>query len=152
MNTKPTRKFVLVPTLCAAALGLGLMASGCYGGRGDGYGYGDVCAPELIVDWQIQNSAGAPVTCQGAGAATVRTTVDGYNYDKKCDLDLSYDSNEIPLQGTGTYDVSVSLYDDAGNSLAPAQASTIIVNGCGVTETSGPALLVVTPVSTTSSS
>ena len=39
---------------------------------------------DLIIDYEIQNAAGAPVTCGGAGAVTIQATVDGVMFPLPC--------------------------------------------------------------------
>ena len=142
-STREIRSFGLTSLLLLGAVALAATASGCVidNGTGCGGGFG----PDLFVDWQIQNSAGAPVTCAGAGAATVVVTVDKVNYPQTCVATQSGSSVDVPLQGSGTYDVTVSLYDATGNSIAPAQSISVSVSSCGSYSTPSPALLVVSP-------
>lgn len=142
-NTGKIRSFGLTSLLLLGAVALATTASGCVIDDGNGCGGS---GSDLFVDWQIQNSAGAPVTCAGAGAATVVVTVDKVNYPPQtCVADQSYSSLDVPLQGSGTYDVTVSLYDATGNSIAPAQSISVSVGSCGSYATPSPALLVVSP-------
>jgi hypothetical protein len=148
MKTNSIRAFVLGPVLCAAAVGLALTTSSCIGDPGSGYYYDTNCQSDLYVPWQIQNPAGAAVTCGSAGAATVVIDINGSKYPQSCTSSLSYGSNDLLLPANNsTYDVTVSLYDADGNALAVPQEVTIGVGGCGSYQTPGPALLVVTPPS-----
>jgi hypothetical protein len=136
--TNRIRKLGLTAALGAAAVVLAVTASGCFGGNGG-------CLPDVFVDWQIQNSAGAPVTCAGAGAATVVINIDGVVDQHSCQPGASEGAYDEPLQSSGTYNISVSLFDAGGNSLAPAQSITLDVQSCGSAETPMPAVLVVSP-------
>jgi hypothetical protein len=139
-TTNRLRPFVLGPVLFAAAVGLALTSSGCVV---------DSCQPDLLVDWQIQTSTGAPVTCDGAGAATVVITIDGAEYRQPCPAGYSYGFQDILLQSNyAGYNVTVNLYDSTGNKLAPEQTSTVNINACGSYQTYGPAPLVVQVSST----
>jgi hypothetical protein len=140
-TTSRTRSFGFTSILLLGAVALAATASGCVIDNGNCGGAGS----DLFVDWQIQNSAGAPVTCGGAGAATVVVTVDKVDYPQTCVSTRSSSSIDVPLQGSGTYDVTVSLYDATGNSLAPSQSISVDVNSCGSYATPSPALLVVSP-------
>jgi hypothetical protein len=145
-TTSRLRSFAWRSLLFAGLAALTATASGCYGN--DGYsnnGYGGGCSPDLFVDWQIQNSTGAPVTCGGAGAATVLVTIDSTPYPQPCVSTDSTNYIDPFLQGTGTYNVTVALFDAQGNSLAPAQSISLDINGCGSFKTPGPAVLVVSP-------
>jgi hypothetical protein len=128
--------------LLAGAAALAVTTSGCIVDD-SGPGYGGGCAIDLFVDWQIQNSAGAPVTCAGAGAATVVVTVDGTVFQQACPPNLSMGSYDAPLQGPGTYNITVGLFDANGNSLAPALTTSL--DSCVYNETPTPAVLVVSP-------
>jgi hypothetical protein len=136
--------------LLVGAAALAVTTSGCIVDD-SGPGYGGGCTPDLFVDWQIQNSAGAPVTCAGAGAATVVVTVSGaayaqpVDYPQVCVANQTYSSVDLLLAGGGIYDVTVSLYDATGNSLAPAQSISLDINSCGSYQTPSAALLVVSP-------
>jgi hypothetical protein len=144
-TTSRLRSFAWRSLLFAGVAALAVTASGCFGNDGYNNGYGGGCSTDLFVDWQIQNSTGAPVTCDGAGAATVLVTIDSASYPQTC---VSTDSSgfiDPLLQGTGTYNVTVALFDDKGNSLAPAQSISLDINGCGSFKTPGPAVLVVSP-------
>lgn len=143
------RSFAGRALLFTGVAALAVTAAGCYGNDGynnNGYGGGG-CSPDLFVDWQIQNSAGAPVTCGGAGAATVTVTIDGTPYPQTCVSTESTGSIDPLLQGTGNYNVTVGLFDATGNSLASAQMISLDINGCGSFETPSPAVLVVSPPS-----
>lgn len=142
-TSRKIRSFGLTSLFLLGAVALAATASGCV--IDDGNGCGGGFGPDLFVDWQIQNSAGAPVTCAGAGAATVVVTVDKVTYPQTCVADQSGSSVDVPLQGSGTYDVTVSLYDATGNSIAPAQSISVSVSSCGSYATPSPALLVVSP-------
>lgn len=126
--------------LVAGAVALAVTTSGCIiDDTGSGYGGG--CATSLFVDWQIQNSAGAPVTCAGAGAATVLVTVDTVNYQQTCPPSSSQGFYQVPIQGSGTYNITVGLFDAGGNSLAPALTTSL--DSCYTNETPTPAVMVV---------
>jgi hypothetical protein len=146
-TTSRLRSFGWRSLLFAGVAALAVTAAGCFGN--DGYnnnnGHGGTCSPDLFIDWQIQNSSGAPVTCGGAGAATVQVTIDGAPYPQPCVSGDSTGNIDPLLQGTGTYNVTVALFDAQGNSVAPAQSISVDINGCGSFETPSPALLVVSP-------
>jgi len=144
-TTSRNRSFGLTSILFLGAVALAATASGCIIDPGSGSGYGGGCAPDLFIDWQIQNSAGAPVTCAGAGAATVMVTVDTVNYPQICVPGQNTNFYDAILQGTGTYNVTVGLYDAGGVSLAPAQSISLDISSCGSYQTPSPALLVVSP-------
>ena len=145
-TTSRLRSYAWRSLLFAGLAALAVTASGCYGNSGDyNNGYGGGCSPDLFVDWQIQNSTGAPVTCAGAGAATVQVTIDNTPYPQTCVSTESTGHIDPLLTGTGTYNVTVALFDADGNSLAPPQSISLDVNGCGSFETPSPALLVVSP-------
>ena len=144
-TTSRLRSFAWRSLLFSGVAALAVAASGCYGNDGYKNGYGGGCQTDLFVDWQIQNSTGAPVTCAGAGAATVQVTIDSTPYPQTCVSTDSSNFVDLPLQGTGTYSVTVGLFDDKGSSLAAAQSISLDVNGCGSFQTPGPALLVVSP-------
>ncbi|HEY6476463.1 MAG TPA: hypothetical protein VI456_07750 [Polyangia bacterium] len=138
--TNRIRPFVLGRVLFAAAVGFALTSSGCVV---------DGCQSDLFVDWQIQTATGAPVTCDGAGAATVVITIDGAEYRQICPAGYSYGSRDIPLQSNyAGYNVTVNLYDSTGTQLAPTQTSTVSVTSCASYQTAGPAPLVVQVSST----
>ncbi len=149
MKTNSIRAFLLGPVLFAAAVGLAVTASGCVVDTGPGYGVN--CESDLIVPWQIQNEAGAAVTCDAAGAATVVVSFTDANngqtnFPQPCQAGRSAGSQDILLQQNySSYDLTVNLYDGSGNPLAVPQEATINVNSCGTYTTPGPALLVVTP-------
>lgn len=130
--------------LLAGAAALAVTTSGCIVDD-SGPGYGGECATSLFVDWQIQNSAHAPVTCAAAGAATVLITVDTVDYQPTCTSGSSEGSYQVPIQGSGTYNITVGLYDANGNSLAPALTTSL--DSCVYNETPTPAVLVVSPAS-----
>jgi hypothetical protein len=133
----------LLTVSVVGAVALAVTASGCVIDPGSGYGGG--CAPDLLIDWQIQNSAGAPVTCGGAGAATVTATVDGTPYQQTCPPNFAQGQFDVFLPYSGNTDVTVNLYDSTGTSLAPSQSITLNVTSCYTSETPSPALLVVSP-------
>jgi hypothetical protein len=142
-TTSRIKNFGLTSVLFAGAVALAVTASGCFGGSGSGYGGG--CAPDLLIDWQIQNSAGAPVTCDGAGAATVTATVDGTPYSQMCPVGFAQGQFDVFLPYSGSTDVTVNLYTSTGTSLAPSQSITLNVTSCYTSETPSPAVLVVSP-------
>ena len=144
-TTSRLRSFAWRSLLFAGVAALAVTASGCFGNDGYNNGYGGGCSPDLFVDWQIQNNTGAPVTCAGAGAATVMVSIDSAPYPVPCVSTESTGHIDPLLQGTGTYNVTVALFDAQGNSLAPAQSISLDVNGCGSFETPSPAVLVVSP-------
>lgn len=135
--------------LLAGAVAVAVTTSGCIvddSGYNSGYGS---CLPDLLVDWQIQNSTGAPVTCAGAGAATVTATVNGSEFPQTCLATESFGSIDVPLAGVGSYDVIVSLFAASGTSLATPQeySPPLAINNCYTNETPTPAVLVVSPAS-----
>lgn len=137
--------------LLAGAAALAVTTSGCIvddSGYNSGYGSGS-CLPDLLVDWQIQNSSGAFVTCAAAGAATVSATVNGSVFPQACLAAQSFGSIDVPLAGVGSYDITVSLFAANGTSLATPQeySPPIAINNCGRNETPTPAVLVVSPAS-----
>jgi hypothetical protein len=136
----------------AAVVALGVTASGCVvdtgpgSGYGPGYGHGG-CLPDLLVGWQLQDSAGAAVTCTQAGAARVTATVNGYDYSQTCLPSESVDQLDVPLAAPGSFSVTVSLYAADGTSLATPQTYSppLQITSCYTTSTPSPAILVVSP-------
>ncbi len=138
----------LTPLLLTTTALLALAGSGCVvetGPDSGGYNGGGGCSPNLIVDYEIQDSAGGPVTCATAGGYTVQANVDGYLFTTPCPADASAGSITVPLQGLGTYDVSVNVFDSHGTALASPQTSAFNITTCGDTETQTPAIFVVSP-------
>ncbi len=135
----------------AGLLMLAITASGCVIDPGPnsnyGNGDGDPCYPDLVVGWQIQNSAGALVTCAGAGAATVNATVNGSAWPQACPPADASGSIDVPLAGRGSYDLTVSLFAADGTSLATPQeySPPLQINNCTTSYTPSPAILVVSP-------
>ncbi len=78
-SNKRTRRLLAPLFFLAGPIALALAGSGCVveTGPDSGDGTGGPCYPNLILDYEIQTAAGAPVTCLGAGAATVQAVVDG---------------------------------------------------------------------------
>ena len=146
MKSKRTRS-VWAPLFLAGPIVLALAGSGCVveTGPDSGDGTGGPCYPNLILDYEIQNAAGGPVTCDGAGAVTVQAPVDGVMFQMACPANSSAGSLTVPLQGLGTYNATIDVYDRTGSALAPAQSSSFSIDSCGDTETQTPAILVVTP-------
>lgn len=145
-STKRVRRF-LAPVFLAGTVALALAGTGCVvetGPDDTGYSSGG-CYPNLIIDYEIQNSAGNPVTCAGAGAVTVQATVDGVMFPAPCPGDTSAGFVTVPLQGIGTYNATIDIYDSKGNPVATAQSSSFNVASCGDTQTDTPAILVVSP-------
>jgi hypothetical protein len=146
---KSNRKRTLLAPLffLAGPMAIALVASGCVveTGPDTGDGAGGSCYPNLIIDYEIQNAVGGPVTCDGAGAVTIQATVDGVMFPAACPADSSAGSVIVPLQGLGTYNATINVYDRHGNALAPAQSSSFSIGSCGDTETQTPAILVVSP-------
>jgi hypothetical protein len=139
------RRF-LAPALLAGAAALA--GAGCIVPAGPDQTdrhQGGGCAPDLIVDYELQDAAGAPVTCASAGAAAVRAVVDGVTFPVACAPDSSAGFVTVPLQGPGTYDVTIGVFDGRGAPLAAAQSSSFGITSCGDTETQTPAVLVVSP-------
>jgi hypothetical protein len=135
--------------LLAGGAALAVTTSGCIvddSGYNSGYGS---CLPDLLVDWQIHNSAGASVTCGAAGAATVRADVNGSPFPQDCLAGESFGSIDVPLGGVGSYDITVSLFAADGTSLATPQqySPPLVINNCYTNETPTPAVLVVSPAS-----
>jgi hypothetical protein len=138
----------LTPVFLFATAGLALAGSGCIietGPDNGGYGGGGACYPNLIIDYEIQNAAGAPVTCAAAGGVTVQANVDGYLFTTPCPADASAGSLTVPLQGLGTYYVSINVFDSHGTALSSPQTSAFNITTCGDTETQTPAVFVVSP-------
>jgi hypothetical protein len=133
--------------LMIGAVAMALATSSCVVETGPDSGYsGGNCLPTLYIDYEIQNASGAPVTCAGAGAASVQATVDGVMFPQSCfPADSSFGRIAVPLQGLGTYNAIVNVFDSKGNALAPAQSTSFNITSCGDTETQTPAILVVTP-------
>ncbi|HVY37691.1 MAG TPA: hypothetical protein VHM31_07140 [Polyangia bacterium] len=126
-------------------IAIALAGSGCVVETGPDDGAGGSCYPNLILDYEIQNAAGGPVTCAGAGAVTVQATVDGVMFPVSCPANSSAGSVTVPLQGLGTYNATIDVYGSKGNPLAPAQSTSFSIGSCGDTETQTPAILVVSP-------
>ena len=145
-STTVTRR-LWAPLFLVAPIAIALAGSGCVVETGPdrGDGTGGPCYPNLIIDYEIQSAAGAPVTCAGAGAVTVQATVDGVMFPLPCRANSSAGSLTVPLQGLGTYNATIDVYDSKGNALAPAQSSSFSIDSCGDTETQSPAILVVSP-------
>ncbi len=124
-----------------------LAGAGCVVETGPDSGYsGGDCLPTLYIDYEIQNASGAPVSCSGAGAVSVQATVDGVMFPQACfPASSSYGQIRVPLQGLGTYNATVNIFDSKGNPLAAAQSTSFNITSCGDTETQTPAILVVTP-------
>ena len=149
---KSTKHLGLLTPLFLTAAAL-LSASGCIietGPDNTGYnGGGGGCYPNLIIDYEIQDATGAPVTCAAAGGITVRSNVDGFLTTVPCEPDASAGSITVPLQGVGTYYVSINVYDGQGTALASPQTSAFNITTCGDTETQTPAVFVVSPARST---
>ncbi len=138
----------LTPVFLTTITLLAVAGSGCIvetGPDNGGYNGGGSCYPNLIVDYEIQDAAGGPVTCAAAGVLTVQANVDGYLFTSPCPADASAGSITVPLQGLGTYDVSVNLFDSHAAALASPQTSAFNITTCGDTETQTPAIFVVSP-------
>jgi len=133
--------------LMIGAAAMALAGTGCVVETGPDSGYsGGSCLPTLYIDYEIQNAAGAPVSCAGAGAVSVQATVDGVMFPQGCfPANSSYGRIAVPLQGLGTYNATVNIFDAKGNPLAAAQSTSFNITSCGDTETTTPAILVVTP-------
>jgi hypothetical protein len=146
-SNKRTRRLVAPLFFLAGPIALALAGSGCVvdTGQDNGDGTGGPCYPNLILDYEIQTATGAPVTCSGAGAATVQAVVDGVPFPVQCPPNSAAGSVIVPLQGLGTYNATIDVYDGQGNALAPAQTTKFSISSCGDTETQTPAALVVTP-------
>jgi hypothetical protein len=138
--------------LMIGAVAMALGGTGCVGDGGPDSGYhgGGDCLPTLYIDYEIENASGYPVTCGGAGAVSVQATVDGVMFPQPCPPNSPYGQIVVPLQGLGTYNATVNLFDSKGNPLAPAQSTSFNITSCGDTETQLPAILVVTPPGTAS--
>ncbi len=147
MRSTTSMRWLWAPLFLVGPIAIALAASGCIveTGPDSGDGTGGPCYPNLIIDYEIQNASGAPVTCAGAGAVTVQATVDGVMFPIACPANSSAESLTVPLQGLGTYNATIDVYDSKGNALAPAQSSSFSIGSCGDTETQSPAILVVTP-------
>lgn len=147
-----TTRSLLTPLFLAGAFAMSLASAGCVVDTGpdDGYGGGGSCLPNLFIDYELENAAGAPVTCAGAGAVTVQATVDGTMFPVSCAPGSSFGTIEVPLQGLGIYNASVNVFDAKGNALAAAQTSQFNITSCGDTETQSPAILVVVPAAASS--
>jgi hypothetical protein len=139
----------LTPFFLTATALLALAGSGCIidtGPDNGGYnGGGGGCYPNLIIDYEIQDAAGAPVTCAAAGGVTVQANVDGYLFTTPCLADASAGSLTVPLQGVGTYYVSINVFDGHSTALSSPQTSAFNITTCGDTETQTPAVFVVSP-------
>lgn len=146
-SNERTRRLWAPLFLLAGPIAIALAGSGCVVDTGPdtGDGTGGACYPNLILDYEIQNAAGGPVTCGGAGALTVQATVDGVMFPAACPTNSSAGSVTVPLQGLGTYNATIDVYDSQGNALAPAQSTSFSISSCGDTETQTPAILVVSP-------
>jgi hypothetical protein len=139
--------------LMIGAVAMALATSSCVvdSGPDSGYSSGGNCLPTLYIDYEIQNASGAPVSCSGAGAVSVQATVDGVMFPQACfPANSSYGQIAVPLQGLGTYNATVNIFDSKGNPLAAAQMTSFNITSCGDTETQTPAILVVTPPGTAS--
>lgn len=134
-----------------AAAALALSGSGCIveTGPDNGDHGGTTCYPNLVIDYVLQDAAGAPVTCAAAGASRVQANVDGYLFATSCSPDASAGSLIVPLQGVGTYYVSINVFDGNATALASPQTSSFNITSCGDTETQTPAVFVVSPAGST---
>jgi len=151
MNTENTRSS-FAPALSLVAAVLALIGSGC--AIDPGPDYGDECLPDVLVAWQIQDSAGNPVTCGQVGDhPSVVALVDGYSYSGDCPPDRSSGSIDVPLQSNGMYNIAVDLYDQDNHALAPEQtlSPALDVTNCGSNETT-PATLVFNPTTSPTTS
>ncbi|HVT10217.1 MAG TPA: hypothetical protein VHO67_22310 [Polyangia bacterium] len=145
MKSNDRARRLLAPLFfLAGPIAIALAGTGCVVETGPDSGDGS-CYPNLILDYEIQNAAGGPVTCAGAGAQTVQATVDGVMFPVPCPANSAAGSVTVPLQGLGTYNATIDVYDSKGNPLAPAQSTSFSISSCGDTETQTPAILVVSP-------
>jgi hypothetical protein len=137
------RTLLMIGTVAMALTGAGCVVE--TGPDGGGGYYGGECLPTLYIDYEIQNASGSPVTCAGAGAVSVQATVDGVMFPQPCPSGSSFGQIAVPLQGLGTYNAAVNVFDSKGNPVAQAQSSTFNITSCGDTEPNTPAILVVNP-------
>jgi hypothetical protein len=149
MTYKSIRQFGTPPALSLVAAALALMVSAC--AIDTGPDYGGSCLPDVLVKWQIQDTAGSPVTCDQAGAASVVALVDGSSWSVPCPPGRASGEIDVPLESNGMYNIAVDLYDQNNHALVPEQTLSppLNVTNCGPNETM-PAILVFTPSSSTS--
>ena len=127
----------------AVAAGLAATVSGCVIDDSSP-GTGGVCAPDLLVDWQLVDSNNTPITCAAAGVATVQATVNGTPWSQTCLPNESFDSIDVPLASTGTYTVSVDAFDSAGAAREVAQQTIDLqIVSCYTSEVPSPAVLTI---------
>ena len=135
-------RFASLALLAVAAVAASASLSGCIiddGGNGPGS-----CQPDLLVDWQLVDANGVPITCAGAGVVTVQATVNGTTWTQNCLANESADSIDVPLGGTGTYHIAVDALDAAAAPRETSQQSIDLnVNSCGTSETPSPAILTI---------
>ena len=136
------KRILMIGTVAMSLAGVGCVVET---GPDGGYYGGSDCLPNLKIDYEIESASGGPVTCGGAGAVSVQATVDGVMFPQVCPAGFSTGQIIVPLQGLGTYNATVNLFDSKGNALAPAQSSSFNITSCGDTEPNNPAILVVTP-------
>lgn len=136
------KRMLMIGTVAMSLAGVGCVVET---GPDGGYYSGNDCLPNLKIDYEIENASGAPVTCMGAGAVSVQATVDGVMFPQLCPANFSTGQIIVPLQGLGTYNATVNVFDSKGNALATAQSSSFNITSCGDTEPNSPAILVVTP-------
>ena len=146
LNTR-TRRLLAPLFFLAGPIALVLAGSGCVveTGPDNGDGTGGPCYPNLILDYEIQTAAGAPVTCAGRGCGDRSGGRRRRSVPRPCPPNSAAGSVTVPLQGLGTYNATIDVYDSQGNALAPAQTTKFSISSCGDTETQTPAALVVTP-------
>jgi hypothetical protein len=102
------------------------------------------CAPDLLVDWQLVDANNTPITCAAAGVATVQALVNGTAWSQTCLPNESFDTIDVPLAGTGTYEVSVDAFDSAGKARETAQQTIDLqIVSCGTSEVQSPAVLTI---------
>jgi hypothetical protein len=130
--------------ILAVAAGLAGTVSGCVIDGSNSTGPGGVCAPDLLVDWQLVDSSNTPITCAAAGVATVQATVNGTAWSQTCLPNESFDTIDVPLAATGHYTVSVDAFDSAGTARETAQQTIDLqIVSCGTSEVPSPAVLTI---------
>jgi len=115
--------------LFAAVAGLAVSASGCIidGSSNNG------CSPDLTVSWRIvSNLDNQVITCAEAGGAdTVTAMIDGNGlaltpFDAVCPGNQSQGSFIVPLDLTGTYNVSLELHSGGGNGTLLSETPVLV--------------------------
>jgi hypothetical protein len=129
--------------ILAAAAGLAATVSGCV--IDDSGSTGSNCGPtDLLVDWQLLDTSGTPITCAAAGVTTVQALVNGTAWSQTCISTESQDTIDVPISAFGHYTVSVDAFDASGTAKEQQQQTIDLqVVACGASEVPSPAPLTI---------